>query len=119
MTRVQELRARFYLATRTNGFVADLGYSTARHVQQFQRSLKYKWHQLFSHKFVAADKALKYRQLDISGMLATGVTNVCNAKCTFCAYPKVVAAKTLQTGVMPFEVFKKAVDEWAAAGGQG
>jgi radical SAM protein with 4Fe4S-binding SPASM domain len=51
-------------------------------------------------------------------VLAAGVTNVCNAKCTFCAYPKVMAAKTLQTGVMPFAVFKKAVDEWAAAGGQ-
>ncbi len=48
----------------------------------------------------------------------TGVTNICNAKCTFCAYPKVVANKTLQTGVMSFEVFKKAIDEWAAMGGQ-
>ncbi len=118
MTRIQELRARFYLATRTNGFVADLGYSTARHIQQFQRSLQYKWHKWFSHRFVTADKALKYRQLDTSTTLATGVTNVCNAKCTFCAYPKVVAAKTLQTGVMSFEVFKKAVDEWASVGGQ-
>ena len=46
------------------------------------------------------------------------VTNICNAKCSFCAYPKVVANKTLPTGVMPFDTFKKLVDEWAAVNGQ-
>ena len=46
------------------------------------------------------------------------MTNICNAKCSFCAYPKVVENKTLQTGVMSFDIFKKAVDEWAAVGGQ-
>lgn len=65
-----------------------------------------------------AEEIWPQRHLVASANLVAGVTNVCNAKCTFCAYPKVVANKTLQTGVMSFAVFKKVVDEWAAAGGK-
>ena len=114
----QELRWRLYLAARTNGFVADWGYWSAFYLQNVQRYFQYQWHRWFAHRFVTPEKVLQYRHLDTSATLATGITNVCNAKCTFCAYPKVVAAKTLQTGVMTFAIFKKAVDEWAAAGGQ-
>lgn len=49
--------------------------------------------------------------------LNVGITNICNARCNFCAYPRVVDGKTLQTGVMPLATFKKAVDEFAANGG--
>ncbi|MFB0566778.1 MAG: radical SAM protein [Candidatus Aminicenantaceae bacterium] len=41
------------------------------------------------------------------------VTNICNAKCVFCAYPSVQHKK----GVMKFKTFKKAVDEYRRAGG--
>lgn len=115
---LHELRWRIYLAARTNGFIADWGYWSAFYIQNVLRNIEYKWHKWFSHRFVTSEKVLKHRHLDVSSTLTTGVTNICNAKCTFCAYPKVVAAKTLQTGVMPFDIFKKAVDEWAAAGGQ-
>jgi MoaA/NifB/PqqE/SkfB family radical SAM enzyme len=68
---------------------------------------------------VTAEELWKHRELNTAnGTLQTGVTNVCNAKCTFCAYPKVVANKTLETGVMSMEVFKKAVDEWVIRGGE-
>jgi len=113
-----ELRRRFCCAVRTNGFTADLGYWGAFHVLNFRQSVQYKWHKWFAKRFVTPERLWEHRHLDTSTTLTTGVTNICNAKCTFCAYPKVVANKTLQTGVMPFDVFKKAVDEWAAIGGQ-
>jgi radical SAM protein with 4Fe4S-binding SPASM domain len=115
---LHELRWRLYCALRTNGFTADLGYWGAFHVLNFRQGVQYKWHKWFSKRFVTLERLWEHRQLDISAILTTGVTNICNAKCTFCAYPKVVANKTLQTGVMPFDVFKKAVDEWVALGGQ-
>lgn len=40
-------------------------------------------------------------------------TNNCNAKCVFCAYTKMRRAK----GVMPLELFKGVVDQYAAMGG--
>jgi FkbM family methyltransferase len=41
-------------------------------------------------------------------------TNICNAKCVFCAYRKISDKKF----VMDFETFKNAVDEFASAGGK-
>jgi radical SAM protein with 4Fe4S-binding SPASM domain len=41
------------------------------------------------------------------------VTNVCNAKCVFCAYPDMERPKE----VMSLEVFKKAISQWAELGG--
>lgn len=79
------------------------------------RSLKFK---KLSKSHITPEELFAHRDVETSTTLVTGVTNICNAKCTFCAYPKVVANKTLQTGVMAFEVFKKAVDEWKALGGQ-
>jgi radical SAM protein with 4Fe4S-binding SPASM domain len=106
---------RLYHFVHTNGPVADAVYWGAFYVQNFLRS----WHyRKVSKAHVTPEELFAHRQLGPSAYLVAGVTNICNAKCTFCAYPKVVANKTLQTGVMSFEVFKKAVDEWAVIGGQ-
>lgn len=45
-------------------------------------------------------------------------TNICNARCIFCAYPKLMRDPAQRHGIMPFEIFKKAVDEYVALGGQ-
>ena len=46
-----------------------------------------------------------------------GTTNICNAKCSFCAYPRAVADGTLRTGVMTMPTFQKIVSEWVKNGG--
>ena len=112
---LRKLGWRIYHVVHTNGLAADVVYWGAYYVESFWRGLKFK---RFSRHHITPEELWKYRHLEPSSTLVTGVTNICNAKCTFCAYPKVVANKTLQTGIMPFDVFKKAVDEWAAVGGQ-
>jgi len=112
---LRKLSWRIYHAVHTNGLAADVVYWGAYYVENFWRSLKYK---KISKFVITPEELWEHRHLEPSSGLVTGVTNICNAKCTFCAYPKVVANKTLQTGVMSFEVFQKAVDEWAALGGQ-
>src|SRR3954468_15378822 len=42
-------------------------------------------------------------------VLQVSVTNVCNARCSFCAY-RLVADTDRATGVMKMDVFKKTVD---------
>jgi MoaA/NifB/PqqE/SkfB family radical SAM enzyme len=111
----QKLKWRIYHFVHTNGVVADAVYWGAFYFLNIRRSLQFRW--LARHK-VSAEELWPHRHLEPSSTLVTGVTNICNAKCSFCAYPKVVENKTLQTGVMPFDTFKKAVDEWAAAGGE-
>jgi MoaA/NifB/PqqE/SkfB family radical SAM enzyme len=111
---LRKLSWRIYHAVHTNGLAADVVYWGAYYVENFGGVSNTKNFQ--TH--ITPEELLQIRQLAPSSYLVTGVTNICNAKCTFCAYPKVVANKTLQTGVMSFEVFKKAVDEWAALGGQ-
>ncbi|MBW4694000.1 MAG: radical SAM protein [Lyngbya sp. HA4199-MV5] len=41
-------------------------------------------------------------------------TNICNAKCVFCAYPQMERAKE----TMPMEQFRRIVDEYVAMGGK-
>lgn len=48
--------------------------------------------------------------------LQVSVTNVCNARCSFCAY-RIVADTERPTGIMKMDVFKKALDEYSALGG--
>jgi radical SAM protein with 4Fe4S-binding SPASM domain len=112
---VRKIGWRLYHFVHTNGVAADVVYWGAYYVENFWRGLKYK---NISRHTITPEELWAHRHLEPSSTLVTGVTNICNAKCTFCAYPKVVANKTLQTGIMPFDVFKKAVDEWAAVGGQ-
>ena len=112
---LRKLSWRLYHAVHTHGLAADVVYWGAYYVENFWRGLKYK---RFSQHHITPEELFAHRQLAPSSYLVTGVTNICNAKCTFCAYPKVVANKTLQTGIMPFDIFKQAVDEWSALGGQ-
>lgn len=112
---VRKLSWRLYHFVHSNGVVADFVYWGAYYFQSFSRNRQYK---KFSKNHITPEELFAHRQLVPSSYLVTGVTNICNAKCTFCAYPKVVANKTLETGVMSLAVFKKAVDEWAALGGQ-
>ena len=112
---LRKLGWRIYHTVHTNGPAADVVYWGAYYVENFWRGLKYK---KISRQVITPEELWAHRHLVPSSGLVTGVTNICNAKCSFCAYPKVVANKTLQTGIMPFDVFKKAVDEWAVVGGQ-
>jgi MoaA/NifB/PqqE/SkfB family radical SAM enzyme len=112
---LQKLRCHIYRFVHSNGMAADAVYWSAFHVQNLLKRLQY-WQ--LSKRPVTPEELLGHRHLEPSSALMANVTNICNAKCSFCAYPKVVANKTLQTGIMPFDVFKKLVDEWAAVGGQ-
>jgi radical SAM protein with 4Fe4S-binding SPASM domain len=106
---------RLYHTVHTVGFLADAVYAGAFYAEKLQRRFLY-WRA--RHRAVQLEDLQPLRHLEPSTGFTTGVTNICNAKCTFCAYPKVMANKTLQTGIMSLEIFKKSVDEWAAAGGQ-
>lgn len=110
----QKMGWRIYHFVHSHGVVADVVYRAAYHVQRLKRSLNYR---SVSRNLVTPEELWAHRQFELADGLITGVTNICNAKCTFCAYPKVVANKTLQTGIMSMEIFHKAVDEWAALGG--
>ena len=112
---IQIIGWRLYHWVHTSSLVADTVYGAAFYVQHFVRNREYR---RISRQHISAEELFAHRQIGPAAYLVTGVTNICNAKCTFCAYPKVVANKTLQTGVMSFAVFQKAVDEWAALGGQ-
>jgi radical SAM protein with 4Fe4S-binding SPASM domain len=112
---LHKLSWRIYHFVHTNGVAADAVYWGAYYVGNFRRSLQFK---RLSKRRITPEELFAHRHLEPSTTLVTGVTNICNAKCSFCAYPKVVANKTLQTGVMTFEIFKKAVDEWAVLGGK-
>lgn len=48
------------------------------------------------------------------GVLFFGVTNICNARCLFCAYKDSKGPR----GVMGFSTFRKAADDYAAMGGR-
>lgn len=50
-------------------------------------------------------------------VLQLNVTNVCNARCSFCAY-RIVADTDRPTGVMKMETFKRVVDELSRLGGK-
>jgi radical SAM protein with 4Fe4S-binding SPASM domain len=112
---LQKWRWRVYSAVHANGLAADATYWAAFHVQNFFRRFQY-WR--LSKRPVTPEELFEHRHLEPSTTLMANVTNICNAKCSFCAYPKVVANKTLPTGVMPFDTFKKLVDEWSAINGQ-
>ena len=98
-----------------NGFLADLVYGTAQHTWKIKS-----W---FSHTAanltkISPEELRPYRGLSAASAVQTAVTNICNAKCVFCAYPQAVESGALQRGVMSFEVFKQAVDEWASLHGE-
>jgi radical SAM protein with 4Fe4S-binding SPASM domain len=114
MSRFAQSGWKFYHWVHSSPVTADAVYFGAFYAEKIWRRLAY-WNA--SRRPVAPKDLWERRYLVPSSSLTTGVTNICNAKCSFCAYPKVVTNKTLQTGIMPFDVFKTAVDEWSQAGG--
>lgn len=58
----------------------------------------------------------KYESKTKISILSFAVINVCNAKCTFCAYR--LKDKNSKLGVMSFEIFKKGLDEFVHNGGK-
>jgi len=112
---LNKLTASVYHFVHTNGVLVDSVYRLAYYTKRASARVR-GWRLALNP--VTQNELRDYRHLVASSSLNTGVTNICNAKCTFCAYPKAVQGKALQQGVMSFEVFKKAVDEWAANGGQ-
>lgn len=111
-----EISWRGYSLVHSVGFMADWVYWGAHHFQYLGRQRAFRRAQ---QEHVTAEEVWQHRGIAAGGGLQTGVTNICNAKCSFCAYPKAVASKSLQTGIMPLALFKQAVDEWAALGGAG
>jgi len=110
----QKLSTRIFHFVHSNGLLADAVYGGAYYVQRYLRARLYR---KVARDTVTVEELWGQRHFEAAGRLITGVTNICNAKYSFCAYPKVVANKTLQTGVMPLDTFKKAVDDWASLGG--
>jgi MoaA/NifB/PqqE/SkfB family radical SAM enzyme len=107
---------RIYHLVHTTGWMADLACSLGYQVKHVLARLNQ--YLASTIRKVQPDETWRVRHLVPTSTLMVNVTNICNAKCTFCAYPKAVAANTLQRGVMPMGLFKKAVDEWAAARGE-
>ncbi len=104
-----------YHAFHTHGLAANALYAAAYPVREL-------WSRFHSWRAEASpvrmEQVKECRHILATGGMILGVTSVCNAKCVFCAYPRVVQNKALQAGVMPFDLFKKAVDEWAGLGGR-
>jgi len=104
-----------YHAVHTHGLAANAVYSAAYRVRDLWARFN-SWRA--SVNPVRLEQVRECRHILATGGMILGVTSVCNAKCVFCAYPRAVQSKGLQAGVMPLDLFKKAVDEWAALGGR-
>lgn len=111
---MNRLQNAIYQIVHCTGVVADMVYAAARPWQRGWMWLRGKRAKI---KKVQPGELWEYRHITGVSHLTLGVTNVCNAKCVFCAYPRAVERKNLQAGVMRFDIFKKAVDEWTALGG--
>lgn len=105
---------RIYMTIHTSPLLADLVYSWARPLWRIRYWLRHKSAKLNK---VTPEEIYNYRSITPGSHLQTAVTNICNAKCVFCAYPRAVESGNLKTGVMSFDMFKKAADDWAAVGG--
>lgn len=83
-----------------------------RHLARLYNALQTEFEFQFRRSAIRAEmeQIRKFpRNLHVEG------TNVCNAKCTFCAYPQMERAKE----TMPMETFHRVVDEYVAMGGKG
>jgi radical SAM protein with 4Fe4S-binding SPASM domain len=112
---IAEIFWRIHSLVHSVGFLADWVYGGAYHCQNFTRRIAFR---RATREHVNANELWELRGIAAGGRLQTGITNICNAKCSFCAYPKAIAGKSLQTGIMSFDVYKRAVDEWVTLGGQ-
>ncbi len=111
---MKRLFKQVYHLVHTHGWLADWVYQLARPGKRLASRWR-KW-QALRHP-VTPEALYPVRQLTGLHGLIIGVTNICNARCVFCAYPRAVDAKELKGGVMSFAIFKKVVDEWRALGG--
>src|SRR4051812_549384 len=105
---------RIYMTIHTNPVLADIVYNSARYLWRVRYWFRHKTANLWK---VTAKDIQEHRGFQSGGHLQAAVTNICNAKCVFCAYPRAVESGNLKTGVMSFEMFKKIADEWAVIGG--
>lgn len=55
--------------------------------------------------------------LNPSVFFVVAASTICNARCVFCAYPRLVA-KGYRGALMPMEIFQRAVREWEQLGGR-
>jgi radical SAM protein with 4Fe4S-binding SPASM domain len=94
--------------------LADMAYRLAYHVSWISSLLRDKFAKFFP---VKPEELAAVQSAQVGSYIIVMTTNICNAKCSFCAYPRVVANGTLETGVMAMPVFQKAVTEWASTGG--
>ena len=103
-----------YHKVHTNGWLADAVYSGAYPFRHTWRRIR-NWRAKSDN--VMAEEVYPYRHLGAISTMVIGVTNICNARCVFCAYPRAMDSKDLKGGVMPLPLFKKIVDEWVTLGG--
>jgi radical SAM protein with 4Fe4S-binding SPASM domain len=110
-------RFKFWVSNKViqSPWVADFVYRFAYQVNWLINSLRDK-----SAKFFAVKPAelVAVQSAQIGSFILVGTTNICNAKCAFCAYPRAVENGTLETGVMTMPVFQKIITEWAESGGK-
>src|SRR4051812_34394214 len=82
------------------GTVGRIGSSTLRKAQMTMARIRRVPLKQFNRSYFFPGKVLQLN-----------VTNVCNARCSFCAY-RLVADTDRATGVMKMETFQKAIDEF-------
>ena len=70
----------------------------------------------FRSFFEKTPKAEDYKNIFIRKMFFD-TTSTCNAKCVFCLYRKIESGENYKHGVMSFDVFKKAIDQFIDMGG--
>ncbi len=109
------LKLKLYHWVHSTGLVADWLYAGAHQLRS--RTLRRRNRSAANAGFPVAELSKFHHEPRRVIDLNVGITNICNARCNFCAYPRVVDGKTLQTGVMPLATFKKAVDQFAQNGG--
>lgn len=111
---MNRFKSFIYHTVHTHGLLADVVYGAAYPVKNAWLRLR-NW--AANREKVTPEELYEYRHLMASSNLIVGVTNVCNARCIFCAYPRAVDNRDLKGGVMPLALFKKIVDEWKTLGG--
>lgn len=104
-----------YHGLRRHPVVADVAYAAARRIGSVRQRVH---HLLVRVRRVPPEAVYPHRHLSSSASLQIAVTNICNARCSFCAYPKALDSGHLRVGTMDVDVFRKTVDEWVALGGE-
>jgi radical SAM protein with 4Fe4S-binding SPASM domain len=109
-------RFRFWVNNKVvqSPWAADFVYKFAYHGNWIGSLLRDKVAKIFP---VKAAELASVQSSQGRSYVIVGTTNICNAKCSFCAYPRAVEDGTLRTGVMTMPTFQKIVSEWVKNGG--